>query len=144
MKRHVALWMIALAALVSAAGCCSTCKSKSSDSLQGKWSGHETGNSGTCTLAISGNKLDYQGAQSGDWCKGTFTLNQDASPKQLVGVITDCESTDAVGKVINAIYKIENGTLTVCGNSPGDVDMPASFNAPGSRTFVLTKAEAGH
>ena len=144
MKRNVAIGMAALAILVSVAGCCTTCKSTSSPSLQGKWTGHEVGNSGTYTLAISGNKLDYHGAQSGDWCKGTFTLNQKTNPRQLVGVITECESPDAVGKVVNSIYKIEDGTLTICGNAPGDINMPASFEAPGSRTFVLKKAESAN
>jgi hypothetical protein len=36
-----------------------------------------------------------------------------------------------------AIYRIEAGTFTLTGNEPGNLEVPSSFDAPGSRKFVF-------
>ena len=69
--------------------------------------------------------------------KGTFTLREDTNPKQWVGIVTECAAPEAVGKKCYAIYKIEDGTLTITGNAPGVSDIPSAFDAPGSREFVF-------
>ena len=69
--------------------------------------------------------------------KATFTLREDMSPKQFVAVITECPAPQYVGKTANAIYRVEDGTLTITGNEPGNPAMPAVFDAPGARRIVF-------
>lgn len=109
--------------------------------LQGTWKGEETGRSteGKCRLVISGNSLLFRGADTNEWYKGTFALKEQTSPKQLVGKILDCPEPKYIGKEVQAIYRIETGTLTLTGNEPGNPQVPAGFDAPGARTFVLKK-----
>jgi uncharacterized protein (TIGR03067 family) len=119
---------------------CSTLQKSDSTALQGTWKGQETGRSdGMCSLTISGNKLEFRGADPREWYKGTFTLREDTNPKQLVGAIGDCPAPEYVGKTVYAIYRIEAGTLTLTGNEPGDPQVPANFEARGARTFTLKK-----
>jgi uncharacterized protein (TIGR03067 family) len=121
---------------------CSTVHKSDTSILQGTWTGQETGRpaAGTCYLIISGNTLEFRGSSENEWYKGTFTLREDSNPKQLIGVISDCPAPDYVGKTVHGIYRIEEGTLTLSGNEPGTPVPPDTFQAPGSRTFVLKKS----
>jgi uncharacterized protein (TIGR03067 family) len=112
-----------------------------STSLEGAWRGTEVtpGQQGVASLTISGQSLEFHGADASDWCKGTFILRENTDPKQLVGTITDCSSTDVIGKMVYAIYKIDDGTLTITGSAPGDANVPAAFNTYGARQFVLKR-----
>ena len=120
---------------------CSTLHNSDSAALQGTWKGYETGlgTEAACSLTISGNVLDFRGADKNDWCKGTFTIREDTNPRQIVGTITECPDSGAIGKTVHAIYRIEASTLTITGNAPGDSEVPVKFEAPGARTFVLKK-----
>lgn len=124
--------------LVAASGCS---KSHRSDSvaLQGAWKGQETqaNASGTPSLVLSGANLEFHGADANEWYKATFTLREDTNPKQLVAIITECPAPQYVGKTANAIYRVEDGTLTITGNEPGNPAMPATFDAPGARQIVF-------
>src|SRR5580658_8081813 len=112
-------------------------KSFGSDSpaLQGTWSGQEVGATitGSPSLTIEGAKLVFHGADTNEWYTATFKLREDKSPKQLEAVINDCPIPQYVGKTDQAIYKIENGKLTLTGNEPGNPAVPASFDAQGAR-----------
>ena len=112
-----------------------------SAALEGSWRGREVtpGQEGPATLAFSGNTMDFHGAQQDDWCKGTVELHEDVTPNQLVGTITDCNGADAIGKKVYAIYKVENDTLTISGNGPGDTEFPSAFDAAGARRFILKR-----
>jgi len=103
--------------------------------LQKSWHGEEQGQpaSQTNSLVLSGNNLEFHGANPQEWYKGTFTLREDTTPKQMIVTITDCPAPQYVGKIANAIYRIENGTLIIAGNEPGNPAFPASFDAPGCR-----------
>jgi hypothetical protein len=58
----------------------------------------------------------------------------------LVGKITDCPQPDFIGKSALAIFKIEDGKLTLVGHKPGDPEAPKSFAGDAaSRTFTFTK-----
>jgi uncharacterized protein (TIGR03067 family) len=81
--------------------------------------------------------LEFHGAYANDWLKGTFTLREDTNPKQFVGVVTECAGPEYVGRNCYAIYKLEDGTLTVAGNEPGVSGFPSAFDASGSRQFVF-------
>ena len=134
------LSLVSIAVLLGASGC-STLHKSNSATLQGTWKGQELGasqDSPRC-LVISGKDIDYRGADSRDWAKGTFALREDTQPKQLVLTITECGVPKYIGKTSYAIYQIEDGTLTLTGNEPGYPAGPTSFEAPGTRRFVLKK-----
>ena len=108
--------------------------------LQGAWSGQEVGAKapGSPALTFAGTTLEFHGANPQEWYKGTFTLKEDTNPKQLDAVVTECPFPQYVGKTVHAIYKIEDGKLTLTGNEPGNPAVPASFDAQGARQIVFT------
>lgn len=107
--------------------------------LQGTWGGKEVRaeNQGTPSITFGGTKLEFHGANTQEWYKATFVLREDTTPRQLQAVITDCPAPQYVGKTANAIYKIEDGKLTLTGNEPGNPAVPGSFDAPGARQIVF-------
>lgn len=113
------------------------------NALQGTWLGTEEGTAPDAhsVLKISGDKLDFVGTDTNDWCKGTFTLHEDTNPKQFVGVIKACPSPDGIGVGIFAIYSIKDGKFTISGSSPGETNFPSSFDAPGARKIVFQRKE---
>ena len=132
------LGSVLFAALLGASAWSAAVKSDS-DTLQGTWKGREIGAQpdGPCYLTVSGKNLEFHGVDTNEWYKGTFTLREDAHPKQLIAKITGCPAPEYVGQTGYAIYKIEDGTLTLSGNEPGKPEAPASFDAPGARQFVF-------
>ena len=142
MKNAAGVLSLAIAIVLAAASGCSTLHKSDSSVLQGTWKGQEAGRpgEGTCTLTVSGNSLEFRGANPNEWYKGTFTLREDQDPKQLVGAITDCSAPQYIGKTVNAIYRIEKDTLAVTGNEPGNPEVPKSLDAPNSRKFILKKS----
>ena len=121
---------------------CGTLNHADEETLQGRWQGREIGKEerGLATITFAGNNVEYRGADPREWYKGTFTLNEDAQPKQMVASITECPFPEFVGKASNVIYQIENGTLKLSGNEPGNPAIPGSFDAQGARQFVFVKA----
>jgi uncharacterized protein (TIGR03067 family) len=108
--------------------------------IQKSWHGEESGGpkgGQTNSLVLSGNNLEFHGANPQEWYKGTFTLREDTTPKQMIVTITDCAAPQYIGKIANAIYKVENGTLTIAGNEPGNPAIPPSFDAPGTRLVTF-------
>ena len=105
--------------------------------LQGYWEGEGAG--GKCSITITGNSLHYR--NSAGWYKTTFTLPVGTDPQQLHATIKDCSppSTNAIGTVVFAIFKIEDGTLTLA-----EVDMsdepPKTFSSASSR-YVLKQVQ---
>ena len=113
------------------------------DRLQGAWEGTESGREaeGKCTLTITANALRFQGVNKGEWYAGTFELPAGTNPAQLRGTIKDCPAKDFIGKVSLAIFKIEDGTLTLTGHAPGEAEVPKGFAGDATaRTFVFKKA----
>ena len=105
--------------------------------LQGYWEGEGAG--GKCSITITGNSLHYR--NNAGWYKTTFTLPVGTDPQQLHATIKDCSppSTNAIGTVVFAIFKIEDGTLTLA-----EVDMsdepPKTFSSASSR-YVLKQVQ---
>ena len=112
-----------------------------SAALQGTWKGKELGGQveGDVFLIISGQGLEYRGADPGEWYKGTFTLHEDTNPKQLIGEVRDCPAPKYIGKQCLAIYRIDGDKLTITGNEPGNPEVPPAFDAADSRQFVLLR-----
>ncbi|MCZ6836099.1 MAG: hypothetical protein O7G85_10030 [Planctomycetota bacterium] len=107
------------------------------DSLQGDWEGE--GPSGEISITIKGNTLRYaEGPDS--WYETTFAIPVDTDPQQLHATITDSSSgTSGIGDVIKAIFKIEDGTLTLAVEGGGD-SPPTSFTDDSS-LYILKKGQ---
>lgn len=91
-------------------------------------------------MTITGNSIHFQGSNKNEWYKATAMLPAGTDPRQLRGTITDCPQPDYVGKVAIAIFKIEDGTLTLVGHEPGAPDAPRNFEGDKtSRTFIFKK-----
>jgi uncharacterized protein (TIGR03067 family) len=109
--------------------------------LQGTWVGTELGREGEVTLTFSGNSIDFKGASDQEWYKGLAVLNEELTPKQADFTIEECPAPNYVGKIAKAIYKLEDGVLTLAGSEPGSETRPVSFDADPSgevRVFEFT------
>ena len=97
--------------------------------LQGTWEGVLTGqeSAGKITITITGNSLHFQGLNTNEWYDATFTLPAGTNPQQLRATITGCERAKDLGSVIGAIFKIEDGVLTLAGIEARDQDPPKGF-----------------
>src|SRR6266478_5728681 len=105
--------------------------------LQGYWEGEGAG--GKCSITITGNSLHYRAGTN--WYKTTFTLPAGTDPQQLHATIKDCSppSTNAIGTVVFAIFKIEDGTLTLAEDDMSD-QPPKTFPSALSR-YNLKKVQ---
>jgi hypothetical protein len=101
--------------------------------LQGYWEGEGAG--GKCSIAITGNSLHYRNGTT--WFRTTFTLPAGTDPQQLHATIKDCSppTNNSVGKVVFAIFKIEDGTLTFAEDDMSDKP-PKTFSSASSRYSV--------
>ena len=95
--------------------------------LQGSWDGDGPG--GKCSITITGNTLHFH-ARTDFWYKATFTLPAGTGPQQLRAIINDGaqgKTDSTVGKVVVAIFKIEDGTLTLALNQDNEGPLPNAF-----------------
>jgi len=129
----------ALASLVAigVAGCSKRAADKSS--LEGHWTGYDQSQpNAKCTLVITGNQLEYHGADPGDWARGTFELNEKTQPAQMDLMVTANPSKESVGKMLPIIYQMQGDELHVAVGSGGSVQRPASFaKVPNVRLFTF-------
>jgi hypothetical protein len=98
--------------------------------LQGSWEGVLVGQetAGRISITITGNSLHFQRLGRDDWFETTFTLPAGTYPQQLHATIKNCtEPCDDIGKVVFAIFKIEDGTLTLVGIQASAVEPPKTF-----------------
>jgi uncharacterized protein (TIGR03067 family) len=138
MKKTTIMFAMLVAVLVGLSACSKQSGSKPDSAvIQGNWEGKEDPAKPSESLVLSGNTLEFHGSNPQEWYKGTFVLHEDANPKQMIITITDCPFPKYVGKVANAIYRVENGTLTIAGNEPGKPNMPTGFDDQGARVIAL-------
>ncbi len=109
--------------------------------LQGTWVGKEIGheNEEEVTLAIDGDKINFNGWRQGEWYKGTIEVAKQDGRSTLFGTITECPIQEFIGKTSNGIYSLEHDTLTIAARAPGDPDAPKDFDDESARSFVLKK-----
>jgi len=103
--------------------------------LQGYWEGD--GAAGKCSITITNNSLHFY-ARTDFWFKTTFALPAGTDPQQLHATIKEsAPPTNGIGNVVLAIFKIEDGTLTLAveGEEP-----PKTFDGASSR-YVLKKVQ---
>jgi uncharacterized protein (TIGR03067 family) len=117
--------------------------------LQGSWegvlAGHET--EGKVSITITGHALRFQGLKPTQRYAATFTLPSGTHPQQLHATIKEGQGPKDIGKVVFAIFKIENGTLTLAGisesaaQSPRPVGQEPGFENNSMFRYDLRKAE---
>ena len=100
--------------------------------LQGYWEGEGAG--GKCSITITGKSLHYRAGTN--WWKTTFTLPAGTDPQQLHATIRDSSPpTNGIGTMVFAIFKIEDGTLTLAEDDTSDKP-PKTFLGATSRYVV--------
>ena len=102
--------------------------------LQGTWEGVEKGEEGKgkSTMTVTGNSMHFQGADKEEWYKATFKVLPSKDPQQLQATITESPAKEFVGKTSTAIFKIEDGTLTLSGKKPGTSGTPGASSSGSS------------
>ena len=82
------------------------------------------------TITITGNSLHFH-RDPKFWFATTFALPAGTDPRQLHATIREGApgQESSVGKVVVAIYKIEDGKLTLAAMPDGDEETPKSFEA---------------
>ena len=106
--------------------------------LQGTWEGVWEGvvaddkSHEKITITITGNSFHFH-RDTNFWFDTTITLPAGTDPKQLHATIKGCPpaQADSIGKVVGAIFKIEDGTLTLAtgGRDSSPEGTPKSFEA---------------
>jgi uncharacterized protein (TIGR03067 family) len=101
--------------------------------LQGTWEGVMVGDNAhqKITITITGNSLHFH-RDTNFWFDTTITLPAGTDPKQLYATIKDSSPpTNGIGQVVGAIFKIEDGTLTLAtgGGDSSPEGTPKSFEA---------------
>jgi len=82
---------------------------------------------GKITITITGDSLHFR-RDTDFWFETTFTLPAGRYPQQLHATIKNCpQPCDDIGKVVFAIFKIEDGTLTLVGIQASAVEPPKTF-----------------
>jgi uncharacterized protein (TIGR03067 family) len=117
--------------------------------LQGTWEGAVVGDKSheKITITITGNSFHFH-RDTNFWFDTTITLPAGTDPKQLYATIKRCPppQADSIGKVVGAIFKIEDGTLTLAtgGTDSSPEGTPKSFEATedkGPTRYELRKVQ---
>lgn len=124
------------------AGCEKPYKDKPSEkpSVQGRWSGLESGTTEIITLSFTSNRYAYYDARSNEIGSGTFVANETVQPMQMDLTFENIPAPEYVGKVGLAIYEFEGGSLKIAGSEPGSNQRPTNFvSSPGARIFTFKR-----
>jgi len=112
-------------------------------SLQGTWEGVMVGQEkdGKITITITGNALRFH-RDTNFWFDTTMTVPAGKNPRQLHATIKACppSQADSISQMVVAIFKIEDGTLTLA-SGPGDGEAPKNFEATGLNRYELRKVQ---
>ena len=117
--------------------------------LQGTWEGFSLNMAGpdgpivkgtnTITVTVTGNSLHFH-RDTNFWFETTITLPAGKNPQQLHATIKDsAPPTNGVGQVVFAIFKIEDGTLTLAVDDMSH-EPPKTFPGASSR-YNLKKVQ---
>lgn len=108
--------------------------------IQGRWSGFETGNPEMITLAFTNNQFTYWDAKTNEIGGGTFVLNDTVQPKQMDLTFERIVAPEYVGKVGLAIFELKGDELTFAGAEPGTTVRPTNIaGGQGVRVFTFKR-----
>jgi len=137
--RHIITIVCIIASFIANAGEKLTAKAKGPANpptavelqlLQGTWEGVIVGDESheKITITITGNSFHFH-RDTNFWFETTIILPAGTDPKQLHATIKGCppSQADSIGKVVGAIFKIEDGTLTLVTSGGGADETPKSF-----------------
>jgi len=100
--------------------------------LQGTWEGVMVGDKShvKIIIKITGNSFHFH-RDTNFWFETTILLPPGTDPHQLHATIKGCppSQSDSIGKVVVAIFKIEDRTLTLATRGGGAEETPKSFEA---------------
>lgn len=146
--RHTPLFLaviaLSLAAFLGACQGVPTPRTPDANSLEGHWAGEGREGNGPrwkCAMTITGNSLHFF-RDSNYWFKANLALPAGTEPQQLHATIKDTSHKDHIGGVVLAIYRIEDGTLTIAASD--HAELPQNFNEGQSSLFVLRKVPSGN
>src|SRR5207237_267854 len=115
--------------------------------LQGTWEGVGDQPADKYTITITGSSFHFH-RDPKFWFDTTITLPANTNPRRLHATIKKTASgqEDGVGTVVVAIFKIEDGLLTLATAGGADEGPPKSFDAaddPRLTLYVLRKVQPG-
>jgi uncharacterized protein (TIGR03067 family) len=117
----VKLFAMTLCLVLAGVGCGHS--SKPGKGIEGHWSGFNTKRPDyACTVSITGNQLEYHGADTNDWVRGNFVIRTDVKPNEMD--LTVAEQPKESNHKIFAIYQVEGDEMTVAISSS---QRPADF-----------------
>jgi uncharacterized protein (TIGR03067 family) len=120
--------------LLGLQACCTTHPPPAStlQQLQGTWEGVVVSDKSDdkYTITIIGNSFHFY-RDTNFWFETTITLPAGTKPQQLHATIKGCApgQENSVGNVVVAIFKIEDGTLTLAARGDGAEETPKGFEA---------------
>lgn len=130
--RNLTVCTLAILLTAGMVGCGKPKSEKSS--IQGHWTGFDlTRPAEQCSVTITGNQLEYRGARTNDWCRGTFVLNGSAQPVQMDLIVQ--EPPPIAGKTMLLIQDLKGDEMKVAGAEPGVPLRPGNFS-PGRQSRV--------
>ena len=95
------------------------------------------------TITITGNSFHFY-RDTNFWFETTIALPAGTDPQQLRATIKDnapSQGSNAIGKVVVALFKIEGGTLTLAARGDGSEDTPTSFEDERITRYELRKVQ---
>lgn len=107
--------------------------------LEGKWEGVQVGevSQKKITITITGGSLHFH-RDTNFWFDTTITLPALTFPQQLHATIRNSSPpTNSIGQVVRAIFKIEDGTLTLATGGDGEDGTPKSFEPTEEKGVTL-------
>jgi hypothetical protein len=91
---------------------------------------------GKITITITGNSLHFH-RETNFWFETTITAPAGAGPHQIRATIKDGADKDSIGKVVNAEFKIEDGTLTLLGKQESAKEPPKTLASAANDTLLF-------
>jgi uncharacterized protein (TIGR03067 family) len=129
-RKHFITCGLTILLLAAIAGCgkSKTEKAAEKTGMEGRWTGFDmTRPAEACKVTITGNQLEYRGAQTNDWCIGSFVLNDSAQLRQMD--LTIQGPPEIAGRKMLFIYDLQGDEMKVAGVEPGSPLRPATFTS---------------
>jgi RNA polymerase sigma factor (sigma-70 family) len=105
---------------------------RQSSSLEGHWKGSNTAHPGKiCSVNISGDQIEYRGADANDWIRGKFVLNESTDPKQL-----NISILEPANSFILCLFRVDGDRITIAAAEHGSTHRPLDFR-PSQQVDVL-------